>query len=297
MKIILQNKEYIFLVGHQKDNRSRTLFDELTQKVFKLSFEAWYQAGYWNDKYIPYTLFDGNKAVANASINIMEFNVSEKQQRYIQIGTVATDPDYRNMGLSKFLMKQVLTDWSEKCDFIYLYANPSAVDFYPKFGFKIVKEYEYFKSLDKNLINGDCEKLNMDMQANKDMLYEYAKYSPAFSKLAMNENADLVMFYCASFLKENVYFIKSLNAIAVAVFKENQLQLWDVFSPKEVDLDKIIYALANSKIDEVVLGFTPKDASLYKIREIVGGDALYIQQDKTQLFEENKIMFPLLSHA
>jgi ribosomal protein S18 acetylase RimI-like enzyme len=289
------NKEYKFLIGYQDNIQCRKAFNDLAIKVFKLSFEDWYQAGYWNEKYIPYTLFDEDKAVANLSINIMDFCSIRKKQRYIQIGTVMTDPDYRNKGLSRFLMEKVMEELNGKCDFIYLYANNSAVDFYPKFGFDTVKEFECFKSIRKKS-GCQSEQLNMDIQSNRDRLYEYAKNSTVFGKLSMQENADLVMFYCISFLKKNVYFIPSLNVIAVAKFGENKFQLLDVFGEANVELDEIIFSLIDGKPYEVSLGFTPKEAYSYKIREITGGDTLFIQKGKTLLFD-NKLMFPVLSHA
>jgi len=298
LKINLADKEYIFLIGYQREVKYRAAFDILAKKVFGISFEEWYQAGYWNEKYIPYTLFDGNKAVGNVSVNIMDFNTLGKPQRYIQIGTVLTDENYRNKKLSRFLMEKVLEEWNDKSDFVYLYANPTALEMYPKFGFTRVKEYEYFRAINKNIEQHEnFEKLNMDMQSNRAMLYDYAKNSSVFSKLSMRENADLVMFYCISFFKENVYYIKALDAIAVAKFNNNQLYLLDVFCKVEVELDTIINSLINSRIDEVVLGFTPKDISSYKPREIVEADALFIQKNKTILFDKNKLMFPLLSHA
>ncbi|GEM_PF-4184024 len=56
MKIILNNHEYTLLVGYQRDDGYRFAFDQLAVKTFNLSFESWYQSGYWKDKYIPYTL-------------------------------------------------------------------------------------------------------------------------------------------------------------------------------------------------------------------------------------------------
>jgi hypothetical protein len=137
----------------------------------------------------------------------------------------------------------------------------------------------------------------MDIQSNRDKLYDYAKNSVIFGKLSMQGNAELVMFYCSSILKENIYYIKSLDIIVVATFKDSRLHLLDIFGMVKIELDKVIYALVNSQIVEVTLGFTPEDCSDYKVREIAGADVLFIQKDKVNLFEENKLMFPLLSHA
>src|ERR1700721_111363 len=107
MKINLNNQEYTLLIGQQKDSCYRTAFNNLVQKIFGFSFETWYHLGYWNDKYIPYTLFDGDKAVANVSVHIMDFNTFSEQKRYVQIGTVMTDEAYRNRQLSRFLMEKI----------------------------------------------------------------------------------------------------------------------------------------------------------------------------------------------
>lgn len=296
--IVTLDKDYTFLTAYQNDAEYRIAFNNLVRKIFGLSFEEWYSAGYWNERYIPYTLFDKKKAVANVSVNIMDFNSFGKQQRYIQIGTVLTDKDYRNKKLSRFLMEKVLEEWKGKCDFIYLFANNSVLDMYPKFGFSTVKEYAYSKKLvNNNMSDRKFEKLNMDTQKNRAMLYYYAKNSEIFGNFSMKENADLVMFYCTSFLKENVYYIKALDVIAVAIMNENQLHLYDVFGTKKVKLDNIIDSLANFEINEVTLGFTPKDCSSYEAKEILGDETLFVQKNKIDLFEQNKIMFPLLSHA
>lgn len=114
-------------------------------------------------------------------------------------------------------MHHVLQEWEAQCDFIYLFANSSVLELYPKFGFERVREYAYFKSITKKInSSGKIEKINMDVQANRGRLYDYAKNTKVFGKLSMRENADLVMFYCTSFLKENVYYLKPpLDALVV----------------------------------------------------------------------------------
>lgn len=226
----------------------------------------------------------------------MDFISFGQQQRYIQIGTVVTDIEYRNKKLTRFLMEKILEEWKGKCEFIYLYANKESAIMYPKYGFERVKEFEYFKYITNRVADGNFEKLNMDIQTNRDKLYDYAKYSEIFGEISMKENADLVMFYCISILKDSVYYIKSLDTIAIATFKDNQLLLWDIFSKLNIDLDKIINCLAYPQINEVVLGFTLQDINPYNVREITG-DALFIQKGRTSVFEKNQLMFPLLSHA
>ena len=228
----------------------------------------------------------------------MDFNILGEQKRYIQMGTVMTDKNYRNQGLSKFLIEYILNEWKEKCDLIYLFANSTVLDFYPKLGFTRIKEYEFFKKTKSKETN--FKKLNMDVQIDREKLYDYARNTQVFGKLSMQENADLVMFYCISIFKECVYYLEFLDVIAIAKVYHNQLHLLDVFSKKNVDLDDIINALCDNHIDSVLLGFTPKNCISYEAREInevLKDEVLFVQNSKTSLFDNNQLMFPLLSHA
>ncbi len=295
---MLRNNNYSFFKGYQDDDKKRASFNQLAVAVFQLSFELWYQSGYWKDKYIPYTLFDGDKAIANASANIMDFDVLGEKKRFIQIGTVMTDETYRNKGLSRYLLEKMIADWRDKCDFIYLFANSTVWDYYPKLGFKRFREYQYGKPV-KSTLSTALENVDMDIQSNRDKLYDYANKSCALGKLSLQHNADLVMFYCITVYKNNVYYINQLDAFAIAIHNENKLQLLDVFSKTDVDLNEVIQSLAHN-INYVTLGFTPNDCSLYEakiIDESAKDEALFIMNDASDLFNKNKVVFPLLSHA
>ena len=48
---------YIYNANIRDNEQIRRSFNELAQKTFGLSFEQWYQNGYWGDSYIPHVLF------------------------------------------------------------------------------------------------------------------------------------------------------------------------------------------------------------------------------------------------
>ncbi|HAU3626732.1 TPA: GNAT family N-acetyltransferase [Legionella pneumophila] len=292
-------KELTFFKGYQQDEQKRAAFNHLAVKTFDLSFEEWYQSGYWRDKYIPYTLFDGEQAVANVSVNIMGFSIFGHQQRAIQIGTVMTEEAYRNQGLSRRLMEKVFEDWKAESHLIYLFANSSVWGFYPKLGFKSVKEYQYQRTI-TSTTQANSVKLDMDKNENRDKLYDYAQNTCPFGKISMQENADLVMFYCITVYKDNVFYLPELDAIAIVEIKDRKLNLLDVFSKKEQNLGDVIRALSDENIDTVQLGFVPKDCSSYErvpVDEKAKDEMLFVETEKTALFDENQLMFPLLSHA
>ena len=105
--INISNKRYIFSNEIKNSDSKRNGFIALAEKVFDLSFDSWYKNGYWTDKYCPYTLFDGEKAVANVSASKIHTIVDGEPKLYIQLGTVMTHPDYRNLGLSNTLIGKI----------------------------------------------------------------------------------------------------------------------------------------------------------------------------------------------
>jgi len=84
------------LCNNVRENKDvRLSFDKLSQKTFNLSFENWYQNGHWTEKYLPYVLLDGEQVVSNVSVNIIDTVWKNEEKRYIQLGTVMTDSEYR----------------------------------------------------------------------------------------------------------------------------------------------------------------------------------------------------------
>ena len=235
--------------------------------------------------------------MSNISVNVIDFLVKGEKRTYIQIGTVMTDPEHRDQGLSRLLLEKVLAKWRGKCDLIYLFANNSVLDYYPKFGFSRVEEYQYSKETNLRISQSKATKLNMLDNQNKALLFNKADQSAPFSPLSMIDNASLVMFCYTAIQENNVYYIDELDAVVVADFEQDTLYLKDVFCETEVPLDKVISALASKETRKVVLGFTPNDKASFDENILIPVDALFILDDRWGLFDNEKLQFPVLSHA
>lgn len=287
---------YKFSNNIRENDKIRNSFNLLAQNTFKLSFEAWHKNGYWGVDYIPYCLLKDDKVVANVSVNIIKTRWNEEKRIYIQLGTVMTDKEFRNKGLSSFLIKKVLEEWRDKCHAIYLFANDGVLDYYPKFGFEKAEEYQYSKNINKK--SGLVRKLNMDIEVDKQLLLNLYKNSNPFSALPMEENEGLLMFYCSQFMKENIYYIKDHEAIVVAEYDDESLICYDIFCKGKGSLDEILSIMAEENTKIAILGFTPKVTKDFKINKLHEEDTtLFMLKGKENLFPSNKLMFPVLSHA
>lgn len=278
----------------RNNDYARAAFNRLAEAIHGLNFENWYQNGYWNEKYIPYTMFDGDKAVSNVSVNIMDFEMNGCIKHYIQLGTVMTSTEYRHKGLIRQIMKEVEADFADK-DGIYLFANDSVLDFYPKFGFEKAYEYRYSKAVNNT---GECSlsKIPMNSKDDWDKIYKIIGNSTANGKLCMH-NADLDMFYLSQFMTENVYYDSMLDAYPVIEFEDDKAIISDIFSKNKIDINDLMSKLG-ANTHRVILNFTPDNTD--------GFDEEQLHADNTTLFlkggiisdlRHEKIMFPELSHA
>lgn len=285
------------LVKQIRDNEIlRRSFIKLAEKVFDLSFESWHQNGFWADKYIPYVLAEnGKKVVANVSVNIIDTVWENTSKRYIQLGTVMTDPEYRNRGFSYQLIREIISEWREKCDAVYLFANSNVLNFYPKFGFVKVAEYQY--SLPFSAMKREFRKLEMSNSEDNFILKKYYERSNPFSAFPMNNNYGLLMFYCSSFMKEDIYYSKKYDTVCIAIKNEDILTCFDIFGSDNYSMEEIIFSIGFEDVKQVVLGFTPKECKNYCRTKTENDDTLFVLNSKENLFINNKLMFPLLSHA
>lgn len=289
---------YQVVSGYQDHEQLRKSFNGLTGKVFGFSLEDWYQNGFWTGRYIPYSLVDNDRIVANVSVNMMDYLVFSEKKRYIQVGTVMTDEDYRGQGLNRQLLEIILEEWEDHCDLFYLYANDSVVDYYPKFGFRKAQEYVYSRPFTKDG-HKDVplpKKLSMDDAEDREFLFDSISATMVLSKVAMVDNPYLAILHCMASQRENIHYFEKQGVIAIASHEGNTLVLHDVYCSSVFVLEEILEALATEQTRRVRLGFVPRELSQWEMQERIEEDSTFYVREGKGSFPEG-IMFPVMSHA
>lgn len=296
MDFSANGKKYIYYANIKDDQVIRNSFITLSKSVFGIDFEPWYNDGYWTNQYIPHVLCDGRQVVSNVSVNLIDIKWRGETLRCVQLGTIMTDPDHRCRGLSRWLIEKVLGQWCNNCDLIYLYANDTVIDFYPKFGFIRSTEYEYHKTITHTELS--YRKLCMSKDEDRDLLLHIYQSSNPYSCFVMDGNIGLFMFYCSQFMRENIYYLPQTNTVIIAEMANDKLICYDVFSEKHQSLEEAIGSLIPKHSAEVWLGFSPKQATGWIAEARKEEDStFFVLGKKKSVFEKNKLMFPLLSHA
>ena len=303
------DKSYELCDQIQFRDHERTAYEALCAEVFPgLSFEKWYKAGYWDGKlFNPNVLMDKDRIVSAVSVNKMYIRTGNLAPRlYIQLGGVMTAPAYRRQGLSSALIDRIITEWEDKCDGIYLFANDSVLDFYPRFGFKAVDEHQYRMSVKADDCAEKAIQLNMSDKADVDRLLKYFELGNPFSCINIS-NKGLLMFYCMKYNRNDVYFVEAEDAVVIVGHEGDSMVVYDIFCNSDSSLQNILTAVADDSTQTVYFGFP-----LNRTKHCRHG--LYEEEDNT-LFVLDKngsdtladflkvpelsssLMFPLLTHS
>ena len=254
-----------------RDEKSRHMLNELTQKTFGFDFEGWVTNGYFEGDYIPYSVVHEGKIISNVSANRMQFVQNGVLKNYIQIGTVMTDENYRKQGLAADLIKRVIEEYKDVCDGIYLFGNLDALGFYQKMGFAMANQYRYFvkEEFCKSEKAASRFKPVADLGDEKKKQYlDLVRESAPHSSFEQVNKYGLQMFYTSGL--ENVFYSEDINCFIV-LEQGGCPVLQSILSKKKIAFTEV---LARLDMDQCRLGFTPLDEDKEKcISKIYdGGD-------------------------
>lgn len=290
-----------FIFNYMENDVLRQRLNTLTQKIYGFDFENWMAGGYFEGDYIPYSFMQDGKILANISANRMHFMQNGVPKYYIQLGTVMTDEAFRNRGLAKKLMEHVLKEYEHKCDGIYLFSNPDALDFYRKAGFQESDQYQY--SLKKEWLGrakGDAffrKTCEQDEQMKQ-------KYIDAVRNCAINAAFEhinkfgLHMFYTASL--HNVYYADDIDCFAIIEKSNDTLILKSIVSKQPISMKDVVSHI-DAMYDSLILGFPPASGDLAMFETSVydgrNDTRPFYRGKDLECIEKEKLCFPQLSHA
>lgn len=182
-------------------------------------------------------------------------------------------------------------------DGIYLLANDSVLDFYPKFGFCPSTEYQYTKKVSTNG-SSKVKKVPMQTKEQWDNMVHIITHSVQSGRIHMIDNAELFMFYLHSFMQECVYYIPELETYAIAEIEDGSLLLHSAFHEGKVPSFNEVIEAFGEDILEVTLGFTPMETDGFCMEQVETEDStLFVKGEVFHDFPSQKAMLPTLSHA
>jgi GNAT superfamily N-acetyltransferase len=219
--------------------------------VFGFSFSPWLERKLWDERYESYSIIENGKMLSNVCIFKAELVVSGEIIRANRFGAIATRKDSRGRGLSRRFMEHVLSLYPGTPS--YLSANPSVIEFYPRFGFRQIQTHRPEIAIKINNA-AKAVKLELDDPIFTDFLHG----REIFSNIVDCKNTQTVqIFNLLMEYDEDIYFLPEPDVIVIAQQNENRLFLADVLAKKPIIFERIVQMLPFDGVETVEFGFCP----------------------------------------
>jgi GNAT superfamily N-acetyltransferase len=249
------SSELSLATAYWDDPASRSAFKNFMSRIFGLDFSEWESAGYWDDRYTPFSYFRGGEVVANVCVYLLDAVIEGRRTRLAQISGVGTLPHKRRQGLSRELTETGLRWARDKHEGVFLFANDEAVPFYEHCGFRAQAEYVQRVAVPTVLPCSGLRKLDCKRQEDRDKLFRYAEgRSPISDRFAIL-NPKLVMFHALCGLREHVYEIPDLQCAVFFTRSDGCIRLLDVVGARVPKLDRLYPYLAHEEDQAIEFHF------------------------------------------
>ena len=303
---MLTENKFELISNYKENDKLRRSFNELSQKTFGINFEEWYQKQLWKDKYECYSVKLGDKIIANASVNKLKFLIGCKVKTALQIGTVMTSEEFKNKGLSRKLMEHIMSKFENEYDIIYLFANKSVLQFYPKFGFYRVAQAQLFSN-DKIPQNKkyNFRKLNMDNESDVNSLKKIAENRiPNSTRFDVIDGQEVLYWYCLNVFRDNIYLDENADLIVIYNFEKDKLLIHDIITTEQIDYRELIGSITKENIKEVTFNFNLEAENVNIQQRLIEDDdnVLFMKGDLNLDLDLNLnldlvIVHPITAHA
>lgn len=226
----------MMIKDYYHDKKLRTAMSQLALNTFGINFELLYQKGYWAKGFSCYSFFEDDKIVSNVSYHKLEIEKDDKRYTAMSIDSVMTDPSYRKKGYARQLLEEVLID--HPADVIFLSANETVTEFYPRFGFEPIKHIKYKDlNIERYTLGDKGRKLNIDQDIK--LIDEYVRKRLKNSKEMYVYHDDYIkMFYMLYLYSDYIYLHK--DAIVICQKKNNILYVHDIYMISEQSIYDLI---------------------------------------------------------
>lgn len=287
--------EHQMICNYRHDAEYRKSFNALAKKTFWIDFEKWYELGFWNDRYICYSLLDQDQVIANVSANLLNWVFEGKRLNAIQIGTVMTHPDYRKRGLASQLMHHVLSTYEQTCDLFYLFGEPSVKSFYEGFGFVPIQETLFTCQM---TVNGEKQLRKLNLDEDIDTVRRLTAERQPLSEGFWVDNAQAILaWHLINVYPDDIYYIEQMDAIVLFKTEGDVIRLYDVICPKPVKLEDIVEYIAPKGNYTVEFNYTPPQNVSCSCTPYHTDDYIFFVKVKKGIMLPDNFFHPVTAHA
>ena len=225
------------------------LLNPLVREIFDFDFDFWFRRGFWTEKYESCSLAGEGRMIAHVGVARQKVRVGGKTFLALQLGAVACIPEERGNGHVRRLIDNILRRYSGTP--VFLYANDSVLEFYPKFGFRPVEEQ---LPVVKTVIDNDIAPVRCAPEELRELAMKRRR--PASDLFDVLDGGEIRCFHLFGEYADKLY--RLTPELAVAAEQEGEtLKLYELFTERPVHWPKVHKLLPFRGIRRVEFGFSP----------------------------------------
>jgi ribosomal protein S18 acetylase RimI-like enzyme len=241
------------------DREWHEAFHDYIARVFpSVSFRRWAELGGWQENYRVLALVVEDRIVASVSLTRMSVVLGGCEVRGWQLGAVGTDPNYRGRGLQHSLMQHALAQ-PEADDLVFLFANEQVLGFYPRFGFRRVRESVFALEHRARPAGTPLRALTPDSGEDRALIARIAQAAATPTTLfGARGYGSIVLWYICNFHRDHVRYVPEHDALIVAERAGSTLLVYDVLARAPFDVAQQLPRLLDAPIDRIQLFYSPE---------------------------------------
>lgn len=237
--------------GPEASASYRRQLNRLLQDVFGFDLQRFHDRNLWNEDYLCFSIREQGRMLANAAVYRHKMVCSGREQDWLQLGAVATAPEYRGQGLASQLMAEIEQRFAGTP--MFLYANDSVLEFYPKFGFRSCQEYQPWV-----LLPAGVQKAAVQLSVTDPKIDRYLRLRSQFaSGLDCLNGYSLYWFHLLYNYGDSIFEVPDLGALLVIKRDNSVLRLLDVAAAEPLSWDELKPYLTGDGTRKIEFGFTP----------------------------------------
>jgi GNAT superfamily N-acetyltransferase len=289
--------ELVFREAYWADPVAQRAFQRFLVEIHGLDLSTWDSAGYWDERYRPFSYFDREgRVVSSVCVYSLEMIVQGSPCRAAQISGVGTSAARRRQGLNRRLTDIALEWAAPDHEFVFLFANDDAVPFYARCGFLTVEERIPHIAVRPGDPRPGLRKLDLDEATDVELLQALAERRAPVSDTLGVISPKLFMFHAIYRFAGYLYHIPDLD-VAVAIGREGpRLTVYDVVGPRMPRFDELGPYLVSAETTEIEFYFVPDKLGIENPRwRVLQGNNLHDRGDIPLRTE--RFLFPFTAHA
>jgi len=195
-------------------------------------------------------------------------------------------------------MEFVLEKFEKEYDIIYLFANDTVLNFYPKFGFRKMtqRQISISEKIEKNSIY-NFRKLHMDSLDDLVILKKSGTNRiPNARNFDVINGYEILFWYCLNVFRDNIYFDEKNEVLVIYTYDGDALNIHDIVLGKKQDYKKIIGSIIGEDTKVINLDFNLEANNIEFVEKVIEDEnnTLFV---KGLLDEKIKFVHPITAHA